>query len=166
MLLIEHDKRNSEWAAQLAYSSPEDPKFYVPENVYVIGMMNTADRSLSLVDYALRRRFAFVTLEPQFDSSVFKSKLRSHDISDLVIERISERMGDLNAQIAADTINLGRGFRIGHSFFVPDKAVADSAEWHRQVIQTEVCPLLEEYWLDDIDKVTSLSAALLQDTIQ
>ena len=72
MLLIEPDKRGPGWATSLTYSQPDEPRFFVPENVYLLGMMNTADRSLSLVDYALRRRFSFALLEPMFGSSKFR----------------------------------------------------------------------------------------------
>jgi hypothetical protein len=161
MLLIEPDKRSADWAARLAYGGPDAPRFYVPENLYVIGMMNTADRSLSLVDYALRRRFSFATLEPQFDSAEFRKKLESLDVSSVVVDLISQRMSNLNELISTDTVNLGRGFRIGHSFFVPTNPVTDSVAWYRQIIETEIRPLLDEYWLDDLDKVESLCAALL-----
>ena len=75
MLLIEADKREKSWATRLAYAQPDEPKFYVPENLFILGMMNTADRSLSVVDYALRRRFAFITLRPQFAVQPFKDHL-------------------------------------------------------------------------------------------
>ncbi|HEV2596449.1 MAG TPA: DUF3578 domain-containing protein [Sphingomicrobium sp.] len=162
MLLIEPDKRSAEWAARLAYGGPDAPRFYVPENLYVIGMMNTADRSLSLVDYALRRRFRFATLEPQFDSAEFKAKLQSHGVNNVVTDVIAQRMGNLNEQISKDTVNLGRGFRIGHSFFVPGAEVGDPVAWYKQVVHTEIRPLLDEYWLDDSDKVESLCAGLLE----
>jgi hypothetical protein len=164
MLLIEPDKRSPDWAARLAYSGAEAPRFYVPENLYVIGMMNTADRSLSLVDYALRRRFSFATLEPQFRSAGFRTKLESLGVTTAVIDLVTQRMNDLNERISTDTINLGRGFRIGHSFFVPASPVSDSVAWYRQVVDTEIRPLLDEYWLDDPDKVENLCAALLDGT--
>ena len=153
MLLIEADKRSPDWAARLSYSSPTDPSFYVPSNVFIIGMMNTADRSLSLVDYALRRRFGFVTLEPQFQSPTFRQALLVSAVDDSTINRISQRMTDLNEVIAGDVVNLGRGFRIGHSFFVPTQEVEDPVAWYRLVVETEIRPLLEEYWLDNLDKV-------------
>lgn len=161
MLLIEPDKRNAEWAARLAYGGPDAPRFHVPDNLYVIGMMNTADRSLSLVDYALRRRFTFVTLEPQFESDEFRRKLESLGVSDVVIDLVSQRMSNLNELISTDTVNLGRGFRIGHSFFVPIEPVSDSVGWYRKVVETEIRPLLDEYWLDDPDRVESLCGTLL-----
>ena len=151
MLLIEGDKRSLEWAARLAYSSPEQPAFFVPPNLHIIGMMNTADRSLSLVDYALRRRFGFVTLAPQFDSAEFKRSLSESGVSAQVIFQITKGMTELNAAIADDKIGLGPGFKIGHSFFVPTQSVEDPKRWLELIVETEIRPLLEEYWLDDPD---------------
>ena len=59
MMQIEADKRKKQYAIKLTYSNEDDERFFVPENVYLIGCMNTADRSLAIVDYALRRRFRF-----------------------------------------------------------------------------------------------------------
>lgn len=164
MLLIEHDKRSSEWAVQLTYSREGEPTFYIPDNVYVIGMMNTADRSLSLVDYALRRRFAFATLDPCFASPAFRTHLLGCGITQSVAGRVVERMQGLNAIISGDQANLGRGYQIGHSFFVPGTAVANSDNWYRGVVETEIVPLLEEYWFDDPDKVDHWSERLLNGT--
>lgn len=161
MLLIEHDKRSSEWAVQLTYSREGEPTFHIPDNVYIIGMMNTADRSLSLVDYALRRRFAFATLDPCFASSAFSTHLLSCGIPQRVADRVVERMQGLNAVIAGDQANLGRGYQIGHSFFVPGAAVSSPDNWYRGVVETEIVPLLEEYWFDDPDKVDHWSERLL-----
>jgi hypothetical protein len=161
MLLLETDKRSAEHGTQLAYAKDGDPKFFVPGNVFVIGMMNTADRSLSMIDYALRRRFGFITLEPAFSSPKFRSFLEDHAISPDVISRVIERMGALNQEIGEDTINLGKGYRVGHSFFVPDQEVADSDDWYRQVIETEIAPLLEEYWFDGPEQAASWRAKLL-----
>ena len=85
MLLIESDKRKPEWAVKLAYAENSEEKFYVPENLFVLGLMNTADRSLSVVDYALRRRFAFVELPPGFRERSFQSFLNARGLSDSVI---------------------------------------------------------------------------------
>jgi 5-methylcytosine-specific restriction endonuclease McrBC GTP-binding regulatory subunit McrB len=96
MLLIEHDKRRIEWGARLAYANKDQPRFYVPENVMVLGMMNTADRSLSLVDYALRRRFSFVTLSPQFENPGFTSWLLECGIDAGEIDALARAMAALN----------------------------------------------------------------------
>lgn len=159
MLLIEADKRGPTWTTQLAYSSDGDEPFWVPPNLYILGMMNTADRSLSLVDYALRRRFGFVTLEPAFASDAFRKHLLASGVGAAIIDRITHGMMELNAAIASDAVNLGAGFRIGHSFFTP-AAQADAA-WLEQVIETEIRPLLEEYWFDDPEKARQWRDRLL-----
>lgn len=152
MLLIEADKRNPEWATRLAYTKKGEGRRFIPDNLYLIGMMNTADRSLSLVDYALRRRFAFSTVEPQFDAPRFVSFLASRGLPEDMINRLRARMGELNSSIAADRINLGPGFRIGHSFFTPYEHVEDSEAWYQNIIDTEIAPLLEEYWFDNPER--------------
>jgi hypothetical protein len=148
MLLIEADKRGKEWKTRLSYAMPDDEPFYIPENLYILGMMNTADKSLSLVDYALRRRFSFVTLEPMFQSQKFREELVNKGVSDKLVSQIVVRMNELNQEISSDRVNLGPGFQIGHSFFTPRTKVADEAAWFRRVVETEVYPLLEEYWFD------------------
>lgn len=162
MMLIESDKRGPDWAISLAYADSADAKFYIPSNVYLLGLMNTADRSLALVDYALRRRFAFVGLEPSFESELFFDHLEAKGAEPALIEAIVEKMSSLNKKIADDTSNLGPGFRIGHSFFCdfpvsgkPDKI------WYDQVITNEIAPLLREYYFDDPDKVQSIVSGLL-----
>jgi hypothetical protein len=165
MLLIERDKRTPTWATRLAYARPLDPKFYVPDNLYIIGMMNTADRSLSMVDYALRRRFAFVTLAPEFASPAFRTTLEAAGVPATVVGQIVGRMRELNEAIAADTINLGPGFQIGHSFFIPADGQADSDGWYAQVIETEIRPLLEEYWFDEPAKAASWRSRLLTNSL-
>jgi MoxR-like ATPase len=154
MLLIEPDKRSPAWEMPLAYSSVGE-RFYVPENVFLLGLMNTADRSLAVVDYALRRRFSFFILDPQFESEKFASHLKSLNVSDSLIRQIRQRMGDLNREIREDQTNLGRGFCVGHSFFCAarDKLLTEE-EWYRQVIQTEIMPLLGEYWFDNFNRVS------------
>ncbi|WP_448140246.1 MrcB family domain-containing protein [Sphingopyxis fribergensis] len=161
MLLIEHDKRGGEWSMRLPYMRPDEPDFFVPKNLYLLGMMNTADRSLSLVDYALRRRFSFVSMEPQFGSSKFREHLAGNGIPASLADRIVGRMGELNQEIGADRINLGPGFRIGHSFFCPGEPVADPDRWYDWVVRTEIYPLLEEYWFDDPTKADGWRERLL-----
>jgi MoxR-like ATPase len=148
MLLIETDKRDLMWATRLAYASESDADFYVPENLHILGMMNTADRSLSLVDYALRRRFAFVSMDPLYGSPKFKVFLQANGVPESVVDRITTGMSELNQAIESDRVNLGPGFRIGHSFFTPTGAVEDADAWYRRVVETEIYPLLEEYWFD------------------
>jgi 5-methylcytosine-specific restriction protein B len=142
-MLIENDKRGV--ALQLLYS---DEKFSIPENIYIIGMMNTADRSLAMLDYALRRRFAFFEFSPAFRTDVFRQYLQNKNNKKFnnliaVIER-------LNIAIENDD-SLGRGFRIGHSYFCTDKPIDDM--WLNGVITYEIIPLLNEYWFDEPNKV-------------
>lgn len=161
MLLVEHDKRGDEWATKLAYKRADELPFFVPENLYILGMMNTADRSLSMVDYALRRRFAFIDVEPQFHSDKFKKHLLAKGVPADLVERIVSRMTSLNDAIWNDRVNLGPGFRIGHSFFTPSKAIGDHEQWYRRVVNTEVFPLLKEYWFDDPTKAEQWQQQLL-----
>ncbi len=160
MLLIESDKRGSEWAMKLASGNVP---FHVPANVHLMGLMNTADRSLAVVDYALRRRFAFVDLKPKLRSAKFKAHLRSQGIGDAVIELLVDRVEALNQEIIADNINLGSGFAIGHSFFCGKPMPSeDDRAWFRRVTQTEVAPLLREYWYDAEGRATAWEARLLE----
>ncbi len=161
MLLIEADKRDKSWAVRLSYAADNDQNFFVPSNVYILGMMNTADRSLSLVDYALRRRFSFVTMQPKFVSPKFQSHLTSRGVPNDVAARIVERMNELNAAIAEDKLNLGPAFRIGHSFFMPPAVLVDAEAWYSRVVETEVVPLLDEYWFDSPETVDRWRARLL-----
>ena len=142
LMLIEVDKRGEEHALRLAYQE-EGQTFFVPENVYVLGMMNTADRSLAVVDYALRRRFRFATLEPAFERASFLehlSEVCGEDLADSIILRLKR----LNEEIAKDTTNLGPGFCLGHSYFCRIQNV----EEYREVIRFQIAPLLTEYWFD------------------
>ncbi|MGR9230035.1 MrcB family domain-containing protein [Rhizobium leguminosarum] len=152
MLLIEADKRSPEWATRLAYTLKGEGRRFIPDNVYLIGMMNTADRSLSFVDYALRRRFAFSNVAPQFDAPRFATFLSSKGVPEPIIDRVRSRMGELNSAIASDKVNLGPGFQIGHSFFTPYEPVEDAEAWYDDIIETEIAPLLEEYWFDNPER--------------
>jgi hypothetical protein len=162
MLLIERDKRGPGWATTLTYSKPDEPRFFVPENLYLLGMMNSADRSLSIVDYALRRRFSFELLEPMFSSDRFQDFLVHYGIPKEIVALIVARMTALNQAICEDRVNLGPGYRVGHSFFVPPEDFEYDPGWYRLVIETEIHPLLGEYWVDDPDKVDSWRDRLLQ----
>lgn len=159
MLLIEPDKRGPDYELPLTYS-PEET-FYVPENVHIIGMMNTADRSLAMVDYALRRRFAFVNLEPAFESEKFINYLVEKSVSPETAALIRARMLSLNGEISSDKRDLGSGYCIGHSYFCPTGTVDDEAEWYEEILETEIEPLLKEYWADEnADKVNTHMAKL------
>ena len=141
LMLIEADHRGE----SLVLSASGVP-FSVPENVYIIGMMNTADRGLALIDYALRRRFAFFEMEPALSHPRFAEGLVGRD----GMESLVAAVGRLNAVIADDPA-LGRGFRIGHSYFCLDDDV--SADVAESIVEYEIAPLLEEYWFDDPGKV-------------
>ena len=161
MMLIEADKRHRDYAVPLTYSPDAEP-FHVPDNVFLIGMMNTADRSLAMVDYALRRRFAFVRLNPAFGTDQFSDFLLAADVEEDLVNRIVDRMGELNRKIGADRKNLGPGFEIGHSFFCPrdvDEQLDES--WYRAVIRGEIEPLLREYWFDRPESVDERVKGLL-----
>jgi MoxR-like ATPase len=161
MLLIEADKRGPNWQLPLAYAR-QGEQFYVPENVYLLGLMNTADRSLAVVDYALRRRFAFVDLIPRFETEKFAQYMEANGISDKVVHLIRQRVGTLNRKIEEDRTNLGRGFAIGHSFFcISRENSVEETAWYRQIIETEIVPLLEEYWFDSPSRVAEMRDSLL-----
>lgn len=143
LLLIEKDYRGTK--ATLAYSGKS---FSVPKNMYIIGMMNTADRSLAMIDYALRRRFSFFEMEPGFNSEGFKAYQAGlqNDTFNALIEQII----DLNREIKADD-SLGEGFRIGHSYFCGQTECTE--EWMKSVVYYDIIPMLQEYWFDDKQKV-------------
>lgn len=158
MMLIEADKRNEKFALKLTYAEDEEDRFYVPQNLYIIGTMNTADRSLAIVDYALRRRFAFVTLQPDFGDN-FRSFLSGKGLSAGLIEHICSTVTKVNAKIKED-VNLGDGFQIGHSYFCTYQTNEDENNWWNEIISFELKPLLEEIWFDDTSKVTEIMKQL------
>jgi len=143
MMLIEKEKRGEQM--RLLYSNE---LFSVPKNVYIIGMMNTADRSLAIIDYALRRRFAFFEIEPAFDSKGFRMNMEK--ANNLKLNALVDQIKALNEFISMDE-SLGSGFRIGHSYLCTDDEVSD--EWLRAVVEYELLPLLNEYWFDEPAKI-------------
>ena len=160
MMLIEADKRHRDYAVPLTYSTGES--FHVPENLFLIGMMNTADRSLAMVDYALRRRFAFIRLKPAFGADQFSDFLLAAGVEEDLVNKIVDRLSDLNRKIREDRKNLGPGFEIGHSFFCPQEEDEQLDEsWYKSVILREIEPLLREYWFDRPDHVDKLIRGLL-----
>lgn len=133
-----------------------DEPFAVPSNVYLIGMMNTADRSLAMIDYALRRRFSFFDMKPAFESTGFMK--RQLIASNVIFDRLINRIEELNDEISRDS-SLGPGFCIGHSYFSnPD------GEWTRDelrlIVDYDILPMLREYWFDDQDKLEHWESAL------
>ena len=127
--------------------------------------MNIADRSLALVDLALRRRFAFVTLEPMLNDSWKDWCGQNAGLDDDAISRIQRLMMKLNDDIANDP-TLGTQFRIGHSYVTPAQGekIDDARIWFRQIVDTEISPLLEEYWFDSPDKASASTQRLLADS--
>lgn len=149
MVLIEHDKRDQK--LELAYSGEE---FSVPRNLYIIGMMNTADRSLALVDYALRRRFAFFFVPPAFDKTQFQDYLKlENKLPDTFVNQLCQKFIKLNHEITAI---LGKGFAIGHSYFVDSMRPHSYETDYNDIINYEIEPLLAEYWLDEPEKIKNL----------
>ncbi len=146
MYLLEADKRSEAHAVQLSYDLP-DQAFFIPPNLHVIGTMNTADRSLAMMDYALRRRFAFISLVPVFGKKL-AVQLQKQGISSAFAQKIIQKFTRLNERILADR-NLGESFLIGHSYFISEFPVEDEESWYDTIIQYEIAPLLKEYGLAD-----------------
>ena len=149
LMLIESDKRGQK--LKLLYSEDGgEEEFCVPDNLYIIGLMNTADRSLAIIDYALRRRFAFFDIHPAFDSEGFQEMMKPY--GDTALPELVETVKELNRDIRADE-SLGEGFEIGHSYFcVPEGTEVDDM-WIRSVIEYSIIPLIREYWFDNPDQV-------------
>ena len=124
--------------------------------------MNVADRSLAMVDYALRRRFAFMSLKPQFKGDLFRKWLLDRGMDVDLVSLIVDRMVALNQEIADDTL-LGENYQIGHSFFCPkgDKFEGLKRNWYEAIVQTEILPLLREYWFDNAKRAEQIAAKLL-----
>lgn len=162
LMLIEADKRGPEYGVPLVYRNDNEPRFYIPSNLYLIGLMNVADRSLAMVDYALRRRFAFVTLQPQYEHEIFPQWLRYRSMPDGLVALITSRMSALNRVIKEDPL-LGENYQIGHSFFCPkgDNFAALDRTWYVGIVETEIAPLLKEYWFDNSKKADDAIKRLL-----
>ena len=149
-MLIEADKRGND--IQLLYSSD---KFSVPKNVYIIGMMNTADRSLAMIDYALRRRFAFFEMKPAFESEGFRKY--QYVLENDKFNKLIDCVISLNQKIADDD-SLGEGFCIGHSYFCDIEEIKENTL--TDIVEFEIIPLLKEYWFDEPSKVKEWSDRL------
>ncbi len=143
LMLIEKDNRGTK--ATLAYNGMQ---FSVPKNLYIIGMMNTADRSLAMIDYALRRRFSFFDIEPGFDSQGFIAYQNS--LNNETLNALIAKVKDLNNEISLDK-SLGKGFCIGHSYFCGRTSCTE--EWLRAVVDYDILPMLREYWFDETNKL-------------
>jgi len=158
MMLIEEDKRGSEHEVKLTYAAEDSPKFYVPKNLYIIGTMNTADRSLSVVDFALRRRFAFIRLEPGFNTKAFTDFLLKKGVSPELIKHIKKSIKAVNKKIRKNGMDLGADYLLGHSFFTPTQNQEDETAWFEEIIQCEIEPLLQEYFIDSPEEAGQLVA--------
>ena len=158
MMLIEHDKRGDKHTVRLTYSDAKDEPFYVPENVYIIGCMNTADRSLAIVDYALRRRFSFITLTPEFGDT-FKNFLKAK-MDKSFVDTITAKITAVNNAIHGD--EMLRGMEIGHSYFCNFEGFKKGGEaaWWADICEYELFPYLEEVCYDSVDRLDELKIML------
>lgn len=152
-MLIESDKRGG-MGLQLLYANE---RFSVPENVLIIGMMNTTDRSLAMMDYALRRRFAFFEMVPGFDTEGFRKYQES--LHNETFDRLIDCVKDLNKAISEDE-SLGEDFRIGHSYFCELKSETLNDCDLEDIVRFELVPLLKEYWFDEPQKAKNWIARL------
>ncbi|MCY3617238.1 MAG: AAA family ATPase [Acidimicrobiaceae bacterium] len=163
LTLLEADKRTPDEALALSYPRNGGERVHIPDNLYVIGTMNIADRSLALVDLALRRRFAFIDLQPVFGDRWRRWVSEQCGLDAEFLDDIERRMMALNQTILTDDL-LGPQFRVGHSVVTPDSgtAIPDPVHWFTQVVETEIGPLLDEYWFDATDKARSARQELLK----
>lgn len=145
LMLIEKDYRGTK--ATLSYNGMP---FSVPKNLYIVGMMNTADRSLAMIDYALRRRFSFFEMAPAFESKGFKEY--QHSLDNRTFNELISEIVKLNGEISRDK-SLGKGFCIGHSYFCGKTKETCTNEWMQSVVNYDILPMLSEYWFDDDTKV-------------
>ena len=165
LTLLEAGKRTPNEALELCYPDADGKRrpVHIPENLYVVGTMNIADRSLALVDLALRRRFAFVGLEPRLGQVWRDWVVKDCAVDPGLVADIELRIAELNDQIATDA-RLGKQFRIGHSYVTPAHRLeaGDTKKWFQQVVETEIGPLLDEYWFDAPDEAQKAIARLTQ----
>lgn len=152
LTLLEVDKRTPTEALELTYRREHENGIFIPNNLYVIGTMNLVDRSLAMVDFALRRRFAFFYLAPNFDEKWLNYMIDKTKLSRKSLEKIRHVMNNLNQYIAKEEM-LGNAFTIGHSYLTCDSVIPDAMSWYKDIIDSEIKPLLEEYWFDDSNKL-------------
>jgi len=139
---LEEDKRGS--TVILPYSGD---RFSVPENLYLLGTMNSTDRSIALLDVALRRRFAFIELMPRLDLL----KDQTVDYENISIS-LSGLMENINKKIVA---SIGRDYQIGHSYLlkVADKQPEKRSAYLEFVWNRQIMPLLQEYFYSQPEKL-------------
>jgi len=153
LMTIENDYRGVN--VKMPYSGET---FSVPKNLYIIGMMNTADRSLALIDYALRRRFSFYEMKPGFSTDGFTQYQNS--LENKTFDQMIERIEQLNIEIKQDP-TLGNGFQIGHSYFTNQTQDKYTDAWLKRVVQYDILPMLKEYWFDEEEKVSEWQNMLM-----
>jgi 5-methylcytosine-specific restriction protein B len=163
LTLLEAGKRTPSEALELCYADADGMHrpVHIPENLHVIGTMNIADRSLALVDLALRRRFAFVELGPRLGNAWRNWVVGKRNVEPALAADIERRIGELNSHIH---VRLGKQFRIGQSYITPDHRLEDGGtrKWFQQVVETEIGPLLDEYWFDSPDEAQKACARLTE----
>ncbi|AMT97248.1 MULTISPECIES: AAA family ATPase [Psychrobacter] len=162
LTLLETDKRTPNEALELSYKKEDGERVFIPDNLYVVGTMNIADRSLALVDLALRRRFAFIDLEPTLGKAWRNWVQDKNGIDADFLYHIERRINVLNDEISTDA-SLGAQFQVGHSYVTPafGMNITDAKEWFSEVVETEIGPLLDEYWFDNLDKSQSAQKRLI-----
>jgi 5-methylcytosine-specific restriction enzyme B len=165
LTLLEADKRTPTEALELCYPDEDGKRrpVHIPDNLYVIGTMNIADRSLALVDFAMRRRFAFIDIEPKLGKTWRDWVAGERGVDPALTENMEQRIKALNEQIASDA-RLGKPFRIGHSYVTPTRVLepGETQTWFRQVVETDIGPLLAEYWFDAPAEAEKAVVALLK----
>lgn len=162
LTLLETDKRTPNEALELSYKREDGERVFIPDNLYVVGTMNIADRSLALVDLALRRRFAFIDLQPTLGKPWHDWVQSKNGIDSEILKGIDSRISALNNEISTDS-SLGAQFRVGHSYVTPAVGmnITDAKKWFSEVVETEIGPLLDEYWFDNLDKSKSAQKRLI-----
>lgn len=159
LTFLEADKRGQQISP--IYRNDPDEKISLPDNLYIIGTMNLADKSLAMMDVALRRRFAFVNLKPSFGKT-WRKVCKNYGVNDNdFLKRVKDALDKTNEQIKKD-VNLGEQYCIGHSFVTPHKKVNNHKEWYEGVKENEIIPLLEEYWFDRMDEKDDENQSRLQ----
>ncbi|RYG37903.1 AAA family ATPase [bacterium] len=163
LTLLEGDKRRPEEALRLSHARTAEERVHLPPNLFIIGTMNVADRSLALVDLALRRRFAFVDLEPHVGQEWIDWMRSHHASSEPLLTLVRERLTELNRNIE-EAKELGPQFRVGHSYVTPAAGalIGDPVAWYSRVVRHEIAPLLEEYWFDNPARAREETEKLLQ----
>jgi 5-methylcytosine-specific restriction protein B len=141
MTVLELDKRNERVLLPLNGVS-----LVVPLNLFLIATMNTADRSIALLDTALRRRFGFIELMPD------PALLRHRQVGTLALD---EWLQALNRQLRTHLPRDGRSRQVGHAYLMPTQKVTSVAEFGR-VLRDEIVPLLQEYCVDDFDALGAI----------